>query len=174
VRSSEALHAADLLDESSVKGNKSATISAVAKLPSSSPSTRRLIPQSNRPERLIARGSIFKEINTERTYQTDKWGVEADDTKNTPWMWVSYITQYATKWMTGCSPSPTSSADLFRTSMIKTASIGDRRRGEPRSPAARSRPAFYEEQNNALEARRERTARDDRGCDRLHRRPDGR
>jgi hypothetical protein len=92
------------------------------------------------------RPGIYAAIEKERAYQNGKWGVEADDTKNTPWMWVSYITQYATKWMTGLFTIPTSSADLFRTSMIKTAAICvaaveslDRQR-------LASGRAFYEEQ----------------------------
>jgi hypothetical protein len=144
----EALHAADLLDESSVKGNKVSNDLGGGETAEFITFNAPTIPQSNRAsDRLVARGSIFKEINTERTYQTDKWGVEADDTLNTPWMWVSYITQYATKWMTGLFTIPSSSADMFRVCMIKTASTAiaaveslDRQR-------ARAGKAFYEEQN---------------------------
>jgi hypothetical protein len=134
-----ALHVADLLDESSVKVNEIShdmggeTIEIVT---FNAPTA----PQCNRTEeRIIARGSIFKEINElgAGTYQTDKWGVEADDTKNTPWMWTAYITQYATKWMTGLFTTPTESVDLFRTMMIKVAASRSPRR-EPRSPAAPS------------------------------------
>lgn len=64
---------------------------------------------------------IFKEIAKERRYQEGKWGNTTDDTKNTPWMWVSYIAGYATRWMQGEFSITKSSADRFRSSMIKTA-----------------------------------------------------
>lgn len=91
------------------------------------------------------REKIFGEVDRERDYQTDKWGVEADDTKNTPWMWTSYVCQYATKWMTGLFTTPTKSVDLFRSMMIKVAATAvaaveslDRQR-------AANGTAFYEE-----------------------------
>lgn len=139
-----ALHAADLLDEGSVTTN---TLSddlageAVEFVTFNAPT----IAESDRAsEQQAARGSIFKEINGERTYQTGKWGVTSDDTKNDPWKWVSYIAQYSTNWLTGIFTTPTASVDLFRTSMIKVASIAvaaveslDRQR-------ARFGRAFYE------------------------------
>lgn len=42
----------------------------------------------------MKRTKIFKEIDDERDYQEDKWGVEFDD-KNTINDWVTYITKYA-------------------------------------------------------------------------------
>jgi hypothetical protein len=87
---------------------------------------------------------IFREINIERKYQTDKWGVEADDQLNTPWMWASYIAQYATRWMTGSFVINSDTTALFRTAMIKVAATAiaavesiDRQR------AANGKP-FYE------------------------------
>jgi hypothetical protein len=75
------------------------------------------------PREKTSRELIFAEIEKERAYQTEKWGVEADDTLNTPWMWTSYICQYAAKWMTGLFTVPKASADLFRQMMIKTGAI---------------------------------------------------
>lgn len=93
----------------------------------------------------MSRESIYAEIEKERKYQEDKWGIEVDDTKNTPWMWVNYITKYSTQWLTGIFTTPTRSVDLFRLSMIKVATIAvaaveslDRQRN-------RNGKAFYEE-----------------------------
>lgn len=91
-------------------------------------------------------GDIYKEIKEERDYQTAKWGNVSDDTLNTPWMWVAYITGYATKWMAGTFlPLSTSSVDTFRVCMVKVATLAiaaiesvDRQR------LARSK-TFYEE-----------------------------
>lgn len=91
-----------------------------------------------------ARNRLYDEIDTELAYQFNKWGTEADDTQNTPWMWVSYITQYATKWMKGLFCFPTSITDEFRKCMIKVAATAiaaveslDRQR-------AKNGKAFYE------------------------------
>jgi energy-coupling factor transporter ATP-binding protein EcfA2 len=135
-----AIHDAGLLDETSVKvGDTDLVTVEYVSFAQPTPA------QINRAaDQIAARGHIFTEVNAERRYQTDKWGIAADDTQNTPWMWVSYITQYATKWMTGLFHVPTSSADLFRTAMIKTATTAiaaveslDRQR-------ARNGRAFYE------------------------------
>lgn len=68
--------------------------------------------------------SVYEEIKKEREYQDGKWGHETDDTLNTPWMWVSYITAYSTKWMKGTfAPLSKEISDDFRTKMIKTAAI---------------------------------------------------
>ena len=67
---------------------------------------------------------VFYEVAAERQYQDSKWGHETDDTLNTPWMWASYISQYATKWMAGTfQPIGSSTTDAFRKAMIKTAAI---------------------------------------------------
>jgi hypothetical protein len=68
--------------------------------------------------------SIYKEIVAERTYQKQRWGDEADDTLNTPWMWAAYISQYATKWMAGTFlPLKPDVTDAFRAGMIKVATL---------------------------------------------------
>lgn len=68
--------------------------------------------------------SVVQEIIKEREYQNSKWGHEADDTLNTPWMWASYIAQYATKWMAGTFlPIGSAATDNFRTSMIKVGAL---------------------------------------------------
>lgn len=89
--------------------------------------------------------AILNEIRNERTYQKGKWGNESDDTKNTPWMWASYIGQYATGWMRGAFSLTGSDTTLFRTAMIKVAAIAvaaiesiDRQRAENGKP-------FYED-----------------------------
>lgn len=140
-----AIHDAGLLDETSVKVGENSTLMASGVTVEYVSFAQPTPAQINRAaDQIAARGYIFTEVNAERRYQTDKWGVEADDTLNTPWMWVSYITQYATKWMTGLFTIPKSSADLFRTAMIKTAATAiaaveslDRQR-------ARLGKAFYE------------------------------
>jgi hypothetical protein len=68
--------------------------------------------------------SVYDEIKKEREYQDGKWGHETDDTLNTPWMWASYIGQYATKWMRGeFLPVSVDTTNTFRTCMIKVAAI---------------------------------------------------
>ena len=68
--------------------------------------------------------SVYDEILKERTYQDQKWGHVADDTLNTPWMWASYIANYATKWMAGTFlPLGKNTTDAFRTAMIKVAAL---------------------------------------------------
>lgn len=68
--------------------------------------------------------NVFHEVAAERNYQDSKWGHGSDDTLNTPWMWVAYITAYSTKWMKGTfTPLSKEIADDFRTKMIKTAAI---------------------------------------------------
>ncbi len=89
---------------------------------------------------------ILTEILNERNYQREKWGDEADDTLNTPWMWAAYIGQYSTKWMVGTFlPLKTDTTDEFRKCMIKVATLAlaaiesvDRQRKE-------NQKTFYEE-----------------------------
>jgi hypothetical protein len=65
-------------------------------------------------------GDTVDEIN----YQQGKWGTEADDSKNTPWHWTAYITQYAGGWMRGSwAPIGREATDAFRKSMIKVAAL---------------------------------------------------
>ncbi|MGN6819313.1 MAG: hypothetical protein ACTHJR_11655 [Sphingomonas sp.] len=90
--------------------------------------------------------NVYDEIRAEREYQDDKWGVEIDDTKNTPWMWAAYIGQYATSWMRGTFlPLQPDVTDAFRKAMVKVAAIAvaaiqsiDRQR------AGGSQSTFYE------------------------------
>lgn len=68
--------------------------------------------------------NILAEIRTERVYQRERWGTATDDTKNTPWMWASYICQYATRWMVGSfAPLKHGVTDNFRTAMVKVATL---------------------------------------------------
>lgn len=90
--------------------------------------------------------TIYDEIKAEREYQDKRWGHELDDKYNTPWMWVAYITLYATKWMTGTfTPLEGAVVDKFRRVMIQVAALAvaaveslDRQRAGP------ERRAFYE------------------------------
>lgn len=92
-----------------------------------------------------ASGTVYDEIMAEREYQTQKWGTYNDDETNTPWMWASYIAQYATRWMAGTFTINKDMTTAFRTSMIKVAAIAvaavesiDRQRTEKGQP-------FYEQ-----------------------------
>lgn len=68
--------------------------------------------------------NILQEIKTEREYQDTKWGHDTDDEQNTPWMWASYIGQYATKWMRGTfAPLGRDVTDTFRECMVKVAAL---------------------------------------------------
>lgn len=72
----------------------------------------------------MSRESILKEINNERIYQEGKWGNEADDTKNTPNDFASYIAHHSTRWFNGgFAPYDTQTVDKFRNQMIKTAAL---------------------------------------------------
>lgn len=72
----------------------------------------------------MSREVIFAQIEQEREYQQKRWGNTTDDTLNTPWMWVSYIAAYATKWMVGTFlPLKADVVTDFRAKMIKTAAI---------------------------------------------------
>ena len=84
-----------------------------------------MVESSDRPaSEMSIRERIFGEIAGERAYQDNKWGTEVDDTKNTPWMWASYVAQYATSWMRGkFLPLASDDTDLFRKAMIKVAAI---------------------------------------------------
>ena len=68
--------------------------------------------------------TVYDEIKDERNYQDNKWGVTADDTRNTPFHWVNYIGKYSTKWLDGSwEPFQADTVENFRTAMIKTAAI---------------------------------------------------
>lgn len=68
--------------------------------------------------------NVYDEIRVEREYQDKRWGHVADDTLNTPWMWVAYIAAYSTKWMVGSFlPLHKDVVVAFRVAMVKTAAI---------------------------------------------------
>ena len=69
------------------------------------------------------REAIFKEIDEERNYQTERWGDGTDDMVNTPWKWATYIGLYSTRWMDGSFRLRDNTVDAFRKCMIKTAAI---------------------------------------------------
>jgi hypothetical protein len=67
---------------------------------------------------------IYTTLKQERMYQTAKWGNDADDTMNTPNDFVSYISNYSTRWFKGgFAPYNTETVDDFRISMLKTAAL---------------------------------------------------
>lgn len=82
--------------------------------------------------------TVLAEVAEEVRFQQDRWGTQIDDTKNTPWMWAAYISQYATRWMAGTFlPLERNITDNFRAAMIKVAAIAisavrsiDRQRGD--------------------------------------------
>jgi hypothetical protein len=68
--------------------------------------------------------NLYDELKAEREYQEAKWGIEVDDTKNTPWMWAAYIGQYATRWMVGSFlPLKQDVTNNFRACMVKVATL---------------------------------------------------
>jgi hypothetical protein len=67
---------------------------------------------------------VFAAIKAERDYQIGRWGNSADDELNEPNDFVSYISNYSTKWFPGgFTPYTPETVEQFRTSMIKTAAI---------------------------------------------------
>lgn len=70
------------------------------------------------------RQQIVNEVLSEREYNEEKWGNEADDTKNRPNDWIAYIASYSTRWFTGgFSPYKPHEVLDFRKCMIKVAAI---------------------------------------------------
>lgn len=68
--------------------------------------------------------SIYDEITIERNYQIKKWGNANDDTKNSPWHWVTYIISYASRWQAGeWAPLSYRTCKSFRACMITVAAI---------------------------------------------------
>ena len=68
----------------------------------------------------MTRKEIFKAIDDEREYQTEKYGVEFDS-ENSPNDWISYITAYA-----GRGYSWNRSKDKgaeFKSAMVKVAAL---------------------------------------------------
>lgn len=64
------------------------------------------------------RTKIFTEIENERTYQDNKWGVESDN-KNTINDWVAYITTYC-----GQAAKYGATEDEQRKQLLKAVAIG--------------------------------------------------
>lgn len=69
------------------------------------------------------RQSVLDEVQNECLYQEDKWGTVADDTRNTPFHWVTWITRYSTSWCAGIWDLRTINGDAFRKAMLKVAAI---------------------------------------------------
>lgn len=68
--------------------------------------------------------SVYKELEDERKYQRERWGDSVDLLINTPNDFVSYISHYSTKWLSGeFTPYSKETVDNFRIQMIKTAAI---------------------------------------------------
>lgn len=62
---------------------------------------------------------IFNKIEEERLYQEQRWG--HIDSKNTPYNWAAYITQYATRNLIG-NPEEID-VEKFRNDMLKVATL---------------------------------------------------
>ena len=72
----------------------------------------------------MGRNKIVQEILAERDYQVGKWGVTPDRELNRPNDWVTYITQYSSRWLNGTfAPYDRETLMKFRESMIKTATL---------------------------------------------------
>lgn len=72
----------------------------------------------------MERQAILKEIDAERDYQDKKWGHNADDTKNEPNDWASYIAHHSTRWFNGgFAPYDATTVAAFRKQMVKTAAL---------------------------------------------------
>jgi hypothetical protein len=68
--------------------------------------------------------TVYDEIKAERDYQVERWGTKADTELNTPNDFVSYIAHYATRWLDGTfEPYRAETADAYRTSMVKVATL---------------------------------------------------
>jgi hypothetical protein len=68
--------------------------------------------------------TIYDEIEAERCYQIDKWGLSADRELNTPADFISYIANYSTKWQDGSyRPYTSDLVDDYRKAMIQTATL---------------------------------------------------
>lgn len=90
--------------------------------------------------------TITTEILSEVKAQRARWGVGIDDTKNTPWMWASYITQYATRWMSGTfMPIPRPQTIDFRFCMVKVAALAISAIDSVDRQRANNGSTFYEE-----------------------------
>ena len=91
------------------------------------------------------RKAIFAEVETERAYQVDRWGTEADDTRNRPNDWIGYICHYATEWYAGrFFPYPKGTGHAFRAAMVKVAATAIAAiESHDRQVAAKGKP-FYE------------------------------
>lgn len=70
----------------------------------------------------MTRADIFAEIEAERVHQDQRWGHEADDTKNAPNDWVAFMAHYSTIWFGGqFAPYKPDVGAAFRASMVKVA-----------------------------------------------------
>jgi hypothetical protein len=68
--------------------------------------------------------NILQEIETERTHQINKWGIDADLNINTPMDFVGYIAHHSSRWFSGgFRPYPKEVLVAFRTQMIKVATL---------------------------------------------------
>lgn len=67
---------------------------------------------------------ILAEVERERVRQIEKWGVTADDAKNSPNDWVAYMAHHSTRWFSGSFPPHNrSTLEVFRQQMVKVATL---------------------------------------------------
>lgn len=68
--------------------------------------------------------NILDEIEAERTYQTEKWGTDADLKVNTPMDFVGYIANHSSRWFGGgFRPYSRETLQAFRRQMIKVGAL---------------------------------------------------
>jgi hypothetical protein len=95
----------------------------------------------------LNRQEIYAALEKERAYQVNRWGNDADDTKNEPNDWVAFIAHHSTRWFKGgFAPYDKATVDAFRVQMLKVATLAvaaieslDRQRGDTTDSKA-----FYE------------------------------
>jgi hypothetical protein len=75
------------------------------------------------PPQLRWQQKVFEDVLKERRYQDRQWGLQVDDTLNTPWMWCAYICSYATKWMQNPHRWTREDTEEFYDRMIQTSAI---------------------------------------------------
>lgn len=68
--------------------------------------------------------NILDEIEKERSYQTEKWGMDADLRINTPMDFVGYIAHHSSRWFGGgFRPYSQQTLQAFRRQMIKVGAL---------------------------------------------------
>ena len=75
---------------------------------------------------LIAQEQAVVDVFAEMDYQETRFGPcdVTDDTKNTPFHFVTYIAKYASRWQDGSwAPFKAATVDAYRSCMVKVAAL---------------------------------------------------